>query len=617
MIRNKLLFLIVLCFSIGHIHAQEYAEGVALVRVKNSFSGDFKSLTENINYGSSIAGFLKSMEVYDIEYLHLEEAVLYDSTGVFEREFVLYANAPTNILIDSLNRSGFFELVQPNYIYKSFVIPNDDEYGNQWYLEKINMPQAWDIEKGCNHIRIAVLDAGFYPLKHKDVKHKYFPYRYDATDLSPSTPHDDDDVSGVDDDVSDGLAEHGLNVSSVAAAWTDNNRGMAGVGWDIDLVLVRAGYLCDESCNPPNQYFEDDDIIEGIDWIVETTYARIINLSLGATNSSVFLQDCINNAKNAGYIFICSSGNHFSNTSAVVSFPANMENVIAVGASDQNDNPWVFGNYGPELDLIAPGENIKVAYGKKKYTNKSGTSFAAPQVSGVAALVLSLNPYLSFTQVRDVLINTTDRPAGMQNANFTNTYGYGRLNAYKSLKAVKRIAPDVYVYNESPDRIQIVYAQNRIFSGDYPIHNECLAEFRAGSSIHLQDGFHAEAGSYFHAYIADVGPPCVSYRTQMVNDSSFSESSGSGEIDIAQNISLVQNPVHNNVEVRFTGFSEGEILSFLVFNGSGSVVISQGSILSAQGAFVHEIDVSGLVPSNYFLIICNNENSWPLPFIKM
>ena len=607
----KLLFVLVFCISLGRANAQEYAEGVVLLRVKSSFTSDFKSLTENINHGSSVAGFLKSLGTYNIEYLHLAEAIVNDTTGTLERDFVLYANIPTNSIIDSLNKTGYFEWVQPNYIYRSFVIPNDDEYGNQWYLEKINMPQAWDIEKGCNHIRIAVLDAGFYPLKHKDVKHKYFPFRYDATDLSSLTIHDDDDVNQPDTDVSDGLADHGLNVSSVAGAQTDNNKGMAGVGWNIDLVLVRAGYY--SNLPYPDNYFEDDDIVRGIDWITTTTYARIVNLSLGGSNSSFLLEDCINNAVNAGCIFICATGNE----SIAVSFPARMSNVIAVGASDQNDNPCSFENYGSEIDLVAPGQDILVAFGKKEYIQKNGTSFSAPMVSGVVALALSLNPYLTFTQIRDVLINTTDRPTGMQNANFTNKYGYGRLNAYKTLKAVKRIAPDIYVYNESPDRIQIVYAQNRIFSGNYLIQPDCKAEFRAGTSIHLQDGFHAQSGSYFHAYIDDVGQPCVSYKNQIENDSIASDSVLSIINDYPQNIKIIQNPVQHIVQIRLAGFRDGEILSFSVINSSGVSVMAQGNIFCTNELFIHEVDVSGIVSSNYFLFICNDEQNWSLPFIKM
>jgi hypothetical protein len=294
-----------------------------------------------------------------------------------------------------------------------------------------------------------------------------------------------------------------------------------------------------------------------------------------------------------------------------------MQNVIAVGASDQNDNVCSFECFGPELDLVAPGKDILVASGKKDYLTKSGTSFSAPIVSGVVALMLSLNPQLSFIQIRDVLINTTDRPAGMQNANFTDTYGYGRLDAYKALNAVKRIAPDVYVYNDSPDRIQIVYAQNTIFSGNYTIQNDCKAEFRAGTSIHLQDGFHAESGSYFHAYIDDVRQPCVSYKSIEDNPLVYLDTTIERFILAEKKVSLVKNPVQNILTINFTGFNQGEIIGFSILNENGTSVLETGRILCANEFFSNEINISRLKTACYFVVICDDESSWTIPFIKL
>ena len=128
---------------------------------------------------------------------------------------------------------------------------------------------------------------------------------------------------------------------------------------------------------------------------------------------------------------IAASGN--SNTS--VAYPANNSNVISVGATDQNDYKAPFSNYGSNLTIAAPGVGIYSTQLNNTYNSSDGTSFASPIVSGVVALMLSINPSMTPAQIKDALITTADKVGGYNYINGrSNELGYGRLNAYAAVK---------------------------------------------------------------------------------------------------------------------------------------------------------------------------------------
>jgi len=174
------------------------------------------------------------------------------------------------------------------------------------------------------------------------------------------------------------------------------------------------------------------------------------------------LQSAINNAvNNYDVVIVCSAGNNGGNGSSdqSIRYPARYSNTIAVGASNENDQRWTTSGYwgsafGPELDIVAPGGVSTIwttdisgsggydSFGDGNYTDSfGGTSASAPLVAGIAALLRSMDPSLSWTEVRDVLRNTADKVAGMSGQNFTIYYGYGRINAYEALKSLPPSAP--------------------------------------------------------------------------------------------------------------------------------------------------------------------------------
>lgn len=200
-------------------------------------------------------------------------------------------------------------------------------------------------------------------------------------------------------------------------------------------------------------YNEDvNDLRNAIDWAWNEGQADVLSNSWGFRNQNAnfdAITFAINRARTLGRgglgsVVVFASGNEHQTFSGVT-FPANVNGVIAVGAIDRNGNIWNYSSRGPQMDLVAPSGNVggagdlvttdrmgNLGYNNGNYTDTfGGTSAAAPQVSGVAALMLSVNAGLTETQVRTILQNTA---TDMGTSGFDNTFGFGRVNALAALQ---------------------------------------------------------------------------------------------------------------------------------------------------------------------------------------
>lgn len=361
----------------------------------------------------------------------------------------------------------------PNLIYRPersapSVLPNDYNALDQWGLDRIDIVQAWQVSEGCQNIKIAVVDMGFH-LDHPDLAAKFHPVlRYDAvdTDLNPNfqLPIPGEDYLAPDHDPSHlALNSHGTQVSGAAAAETDNGLGIAGTGWRVQIVPVRAGfrYITRLHCRPngcldsaecfgncdgvpdcqcdPNdptpipgderQVITQDNWLRALSWIIANRAADVVNMSFSCGLYSPFAEDMVNAARSSGIVMVASAGN---NGEAAVVYPARYDGVIAVGASDMNDQRAGFSNYGEGLSLVAPGVGILTTNGPNTYTLADGTSFSAPIVSATAGLILSVDPSLTPNDVQQLLAAGADHPTGYD----PQQLGAGRLNAAMSLSLV-------------------------------------------------------------------------------------------------------------------------------------------------------------------------------------
>jgi subtilisin family serine protease len=342
-------------------------------------------------------------------------------------------------LIKKYESNPSVEYAQPNFIiHQMSTIPNDPFYGNQWGLDNIEAPLGWDIEKGSPEIQIAIIDSGIDML-HDDLVYKIW---VNVEELNGLGDIDDDDNGYVDDifgwdfaswdnfpdDIING---HGSHASGIAAASTDNGMGVAGVDWNAEIMILRVINYAGAST-----VF---DAALAIYYAVDNG-AEVINLSLGGSSFSTVVNDAIQYAHNQGCVIVASAGNNGDST---IIYPASYDNAISVASVDNGDNHSSFSNYNAHVDICAPGgDGVPIDSGDiyssipiDAYGYKAGTSMAAPFASGLAALLLSLNPNLTNTQIEDIIFASADDFGASGRDDY---FGHGRINVFKALQAAKR-----------------------------------------------------------------------------------------------------------------------------------------------------------------------------------
>ncbi|MCZ2289619.1 MAG: S8 family serine peptidase [Anaerolineales bacterium] len=265
-------------------------------------------------------------------------------------------------VILKLRRRPEILFAEPNYyIYADDTYPNDPNYQTQYGLTNIRAPQGWDLSTGASWVTIAVIDTGV-DLLHPDLMYKTIA-GYDFVN-NDTIPQDDNG--------------HGTHVAGIAAAMSNNGEGIAGVSWGANIMPLK---VLDGSGNGTYA-----NVAAAIIWATDHG-AQVINMSLGGLYPSATLEDAVIYAYTHGMVQVAAAGNSGSGS---VLYPAKYAPVIAVAATDNFNTRAGFSNYGPEVDLAAPGVNILSLYPGGGYGYRSGTSMAAPFVSGLAAILIGL-----------------------------------------------------------------------------------------------------------------------------------------------------------------------------------------------------------------------------------
>lgn len=348
-------------------------------------------------------------------------------------------------------RFNGIEYIQPNYISQlQEVVPNDPLY-HQQVLNLVRVPQAWQYETGNEHIVVAIVDSGLwfehpefwcnetdFPKENIWINHAEYPPNgedssgngyiddwrgwdfVDAPELAQIAIQDGDYLD-QDNDPSD-ESGHGTHVAGIIGAAANNSEGIAGICWEVKLMILRAGFRT--TIGPG--YLQDDDAAAAIIYAVDNG-AHIINLSWGSSTYSPIIADVCQYAYDRGVVVIASAGNV---PGPEIMYPAKLNTTISVGAVNNSLNLTGFSSYGPELDLVAPGEFILSTYLEQSdgslYHRSSGTSMSAPFVAGVTALLLAQEPGLSVDEVRSRLFSSA---TDLGTTGFDNTFGHGLLNA--------------------------------------------------------------------------------------------------------------------------------------------------------------------------------------------
>lgn len=299
--------------------------------------------------------------------------------------------------------------VEPDAILEPSAIPDDPDFPAQWHLPQIKAPEAWDISTGRDALTIAILDTGV-DSTHPDLDSKLVP-GWNVWDNSPNT----EDYYG-----------HGTKVAGTAAATGNNGAGVASVAWNCKLMPVRV--------TPNEGYTTYSALASGLVWAADHG-ARVANISFQASGSNA-VADAAGYFQAHGGVVVVAAGNSGAPDTA----PENPY-VLTVSATGSGDGLAGFSTTGSVVDLSAPGVSINTTRMGGDYAFASGTSFSAPVVAGVAALVLSTNPGLNSAQVQAILEQSAD---DLGSAGWDPQYGAGRVNACRAveLAAVTEGAPD-------------------------------------------------------------------------------------------------------------------------------------------------------------------------------
>jgi thermitase len=322
-----------------------------------------------------------------------------------------------------------------NYRVHALDVPDDPYWPQQWALDKIRVVDAWDITFTSGVI-VALLDSGA-DVQHPDLQGALWT---NAGEIASNGL--DDDGNGKPDDVHgwhffqqwngstyqayenrlvDDENGHGTHVTGIVAAVANNGIGIAGVSRGARAMIVR---VLDE--RGEGWY---SDVAAGIAYAVDNG-ARIINLSLGGSEPSQVLQDAIDYAHQHNALVIASSGND----GGAVLYPAAGAHVLAVAATDAEDHRCSFSNFGPSVDIAAPGDSIISTWPwLDGYYRKRGTSMASPHVAGAAALLWTWRPDYSNEQIEQRLKDTADDVNAATYPGPDSYIGWGRLNVYRAL----------------------------------------------------------------------------------------------------------------------------------------------------------------------------------------
>lgn len=364
----------------------------------------------------------------------------------------------TLMALKALRRRDDVAVADLNYLREASLTPDDSGFPYQWDYQMINLPQAWDITTGTPQdgnpdVIVAVIDTGVL-VNHPDLQGKLVAGYDFIKDLTSAR-----DGNGLDGDANDpgdltyGTRStfHGTHVAGTIAAATNNSLGAAGVSWGAKIMPLRV-----LGKGGGNSYDVMQAVLyaAGLDNDSGTTpvqRADVINLSLGGGGYSQSEQDAFTRARAAGVIIVAAAGN---NNSSSPSYPAAYQGVISVSAVDSKFGRASYSNFGPQIDVAAPGGTFSWdanndgqldgiystsgndSSGTIEYTYRllTGTSMAAPHVAGVVALMKAVNMELT-PDAFDSLLASGALTQDLGAPGRDNDFGYGLIDAFKAVTA--------------------------------------------------------------------------------------------------------------------------------------------------------------------------------------
>ncbi len=551
-----------------------------------------------------------------------EFLVQYNATFISEKYGVFIYKVSNIIdvfdLANYIFENGYAQWAEPD-LSANVTFSTDPLYIDQFYLNNfsqtidgvlctndidIDAPEAWSISLGSPNIKVAVIDEGVED--HEDLRDENNSSRV-LSGYSVNCLLNCDGRPKASN-------KHGQPIAGIIAA-SHNNIGIRGIAPNVKIIPISI-----------NSATTASHIAISIGKAWDDFGADVLSCSWSWPTLSNNIVDAINIARangryGKGSVVVFASGNDRSPSNiSMVSFPANTPGVLAVGAVSKLGVLSTYSNGGPELSVVAPSSpnsSIKdirtidrmgnAGYNNGNYmTNFSGTSAACPQVAGVAALLLSVDPSLTESEVYcRITISSTDMgPAGRD-----DDFGYGRLNAYYTIALT-----DMLIENKVFVGVQKFTASNTVTIGPNTVFENSgpwlsNVEVVAGNRIIAKYGSSSENGTYFHAYISDQGPCGFGPRNMLVNNDTLYSEENKTKIDKNNIFSLENtlfqiypNPFSNSFTVSISQPEETDAKIYLT-DAYGRQVL--GIFSGSFGKGQHSIDVStdGITKGLYFCVM--------------
>ncbi|MDA9555674.1 S8 family peptidase [Pelobium sp.] len=427
------------------VKSSDYLAQKLIIKYKNApLSQGLKTFSNSSSNGAQKIKFTNQRPILvlgDVSKKTLAEQQKINEIGlnrVYEVGF--NEQMPIESVINEVLKDTTIEYAEPLFIYHTTFSPNDADYvaGRQFYLGQVKAPQAWDIQSNANGVVIAIVDSGS-DLQHVDLAANIY-----INSADPANGIDDDNDGYIDNfrgwdfvgasasnivednnpDVPADSLDHGIHVSGLASAVTNNSLGIVSIAQTAKLMILKAG--ADDNASA---------IYRGYDAIVYAVNhgVKIISCSWGGPGGGSFGQDVINYAVSKGCLVVAAAGNDGTSDPT---YPAAYKGVFAVANVKSDDTKAPSSSYGYHVSIASPGTSIYSTINRDLYGYKSGTSMATPIVSSAAALVLAKKPTLTGIQVGEILrLNTDDIYGVGTNSNYQDQLGSGRLNVFKAINS--------------------------------------------------------------------------------------------------------------------------------------------------------------------------------------
>lgn len=425
-----------LAAAVGGVLASTCALQAQSVDWNNLKTGDYMP-------GELLIGYKPGIQAQSLQSLHVQTGADVEKTWSRLRiQHIKVGGGQSLSTVAGLYASSpQIAFVEPNYIYRPLLVPDDPRYSELYGLDRMDAEQAWDSTTGSTNFVVGVIDTGILRT-HEDLKENM--WVNPGEDLNGDGEITPDEENGIDDDGNGYVDDfygwdfanddndpsdnngHGTHVAGTIGAVGNNNKGVVGVNWEVKIVALK--FL--------DPFGSTADAIDAVEYC-RLTGIQLSNNSWGGGGFSTALETAIRTAgEDVNHLFVAAAGNDGMNNDSFMQYPASyaLSNIVSVAAIDENGSLASFSNYGKEtVDLGAAGVGILStdigAPENQAYGTKSGTSMASPHVAGAAALLWSINPALPNQDIKSALFQGVEPNPALAERTVTG----GELNLLKSL----------------------------------------------------------------------------------------------------------------------------------------------------------------------------------------